>query len=163
MKAFASAALVALSLAAGPAFADSVKIGDLTIKDVWARATPKGAAVGVGYLTIENDGANPDRLTGVAVDFATVQIHEMTMNKDVMEMRQVNDGVEIPAHKAVTLKPGGYHLMFVELKQPLVKGQSFKATLTFERAGKASVEFPVLPVGSAGPGGAEHGMKGMKM
>ena len=71
MKTLVSAALVALALAAVPARADSVKVGDLKIETPWARATPKGASVGAGYLTIENDGATADRLTGVTVDFAT--------------------------------------------------------------------------------------------
>jgi copper(I)-binding protein len=163
MRTLVSTALVALTLAAAPAFADSLKVGDLTIKDAWARATPKGAAVGAGYLTIENDGATADRLTGIAADFATVQVHEMTMDKGVMRMREVVGGLEIPAHKSVTLKPSGYHLMFLRLKHPMVKGQPFKATLTFEHAGQASVDFPVMAVGSPGPGGAKNDMKGMKM
>jgi len=158
MKTLVSTALLALALAGAPAFAQNVKVGDLTIKDAWARATPKGAPVGAGYLTIENDGGTADRLTGVAVDFADAQVHEMSMNKGVMEMRKVSGGLEIPAHKSVTLKPGGYHLMFMQLKHPMVKGQSFKATLTFEHAGQATVDFPVMPVGSSGPD-----MKGMKM
>ena len=158
MKTFVSTALFALALAATPAFADSVKVGDLTIKDAWARATPKGAPVGVGYLTIQNDGATADRLTDVAVDFAKVQVHEMSMNQGVMEMRKVSGGLEIPAHESVALKPGDYHLMFMQLRHPMVKGQSFKATLTFEHAGQATVDFPVMPVGSPGPD-----MKGSKM
>ncbi|HXT09561.1 MAG TPA: copper chaperone PCu(A)C [Roseiarcus sp.] len=158
MKMLASTALLALALAAAPAIAASVKVGDLTIKDAWARATPKGAPVGAGYLTIENGGATADRLTGIAVDFANVQVHEMSMNNGVMKMREVAGGVEIPAHKTVTLAPSGYHLMFMQLKHPMVKGQPFKATLTFQHAGQATVEFPVMPVGSPGPD-----MKGMKM
>ena len=158
MKTLVSTALLALVLAASPACADAVKIGDLTITDAWARATPKGAPVGVGYLTIANHGAAADRLDGVAVDFATVQVHAMSMNKGVMEMREVTGGLEIPAYKTVTLQPGGYHLMFVRLKHPLAKGANFKATLTFQHAGAATVDFPVLPVGSPGPA-----MGGMKM
>jgi copper(I)-binding protein len=158
MKTLVSTALLALALAAAPALAENVKVGDLTIKDAWARATPKGAPVGVGYMTIENDGPTADKRTGVAADFANVQVHEMSMNQGVMEMRKVSGGLEIPAHKSVTLKPGGYHLMFMQLKHPMVKGQSFKATLTFEHAGQATIDFPVMPVGSPGPS-----MKGMKM
>ena len=164
MKTLLSTALLALALAAVPAIAAPVKVGDLILKGAWARATPKGAPVGAAYLTIENDGATADRLTGVAVDFANVQVHEMSMKKGVMEMREVAGGLVIPPHKTVTLKPNGYHLMFMQLKHPMVKGQSFPATLTFEHAGKATVEFPVMPVGSPGPamkGGG--GMKGMKM
>ncbi len=158
MKALFPTAVLALALAAAPAIAARVKIGDLPINDAWARATPKGAPVGAGYLTIENDGATADRLTGVSVDFAHVQVHEMSMKGGVMEMREITGGLEIPAHKTVTLAPSGYHLMFVQLKHPMVKGQPFKATLTFQHAGKTTVDFPVMPVGSPGPP-----MNGMKM
>jgi len=70
---FRRAALAALLvLAATPALADEVKIGDLTIQNAWARVTPKGADVGAGYLTIHNNGASADKLTGGASDFAGV-------------------------------------------------------------------------------------------
>jgi copper(I)-binding protein len=156
-------ALVALALASVPVHGAPVKLADLIIETPWARATPKGAAVGAGYLTIKNDGATADRLMGVAVDFATVQVHEMKMNNGVMEMRQVNDGLEVPAHGVVALKPGGYHLMFVALKHPLVKGETFKAMLTFAHAGQVAVAFPVMGVGAAGPAAKSHDMSGMKM
>jgi copper(I)-binding protein len=154
MKSMLSTALVLSALvAAAPAPAASIKAGDLTIETPWARATPKGAQVGAGYLTIKNDGATADRLTAVAADFATVQVHEMSMTNGVMKMREVAGGLEIPAHETVKLKPGGYHLMFMDLKHPLVKGQTVKATLTFERAGQVPVDFPVMGVGAAGPDG----------
>ena len=157
MKILVSTALLALALGAGPA-----RAGDLTVQNAFARATPKGAQVGAGYLSIRNDGASADRLTGVAVDFAKAEIHEMKTNNGVMEMREITAGVEIPAHATVKLAPGGYHLMFVGLKHPLVKGETVKATLTFEHAGALAVDMPVLPIGAAGPTGG-HDMKGMKM
>jgi periplasmic copper chaperone A len=89
-----------------------------------------------------------------------VQVHEMKMANGVMQMREITGGLEIPPHKSVTLAPSGYHLMFVGLKHPLVKGDSVKATLSFEHAGQVAVDMPVLPVGSPGPGVA-HDMKGM--
>jgi periplasmic copper chaperone A len=152
MKSLFATALVLGALAAAPACAASFKAGDLTIETPWARATPKGAEVGAGYLTIRNDGASADRLTAIAADFATAQLHEMSMANGVMKMREVAGGLEIPAHKTVTLKPGGYHLMFMDLKHPLAKGQTFKATLTFEHAGQVPVDFAVMGVGAAGPG-----------
>ena len=162
MKILFSSLIIALTLAATPALADSVKAGDLTIETPWARATPKGSEVGAGYLTIQNDGANADRLTGVSVDFATVQVHEMKLTNGVMQMREISGGLEIPAHKTVTLAPNGDHLMFVGLKHPLAKGETVKATLTFEHAGQIAIDMPVLAVGAMGPGNA-HDMKGMKM
>lgn len=162
MKPMFVAALLALTLAL-PARADPVKAGDLTIENGWARATPKGSAVGAGYLTIRNDGASADKLTGASADFATVQVHEMKMSSDVMEMREVQGGLEIPAHGAVTLKPNGYHLMFLRLKHPLNRGETAHISLTFEHAGAVAVDLPIAPIGAMGPGGGAMPMKGMKM
>lgn len=162
MKILVICAFITFGLAAPSALADSVKVGDLTIDSPWARATPKGSPVGAGYLTIKNDGASADRLTGVTVDFATVQVHEMKMTDGVMQMREITGGLEIPAHKSVALAPNGDHLMFIGLKHPLAKGETVKATLTFEHAGQVAVDMPVLAVGAMGPGAA-HEMKGMKM
>ena len=153
--------LLAFSLSLTPAAAGRVKIGDIAIDNAWARATPKGAEVGAGYLTIHNDGATPDRLAGVSADFASVQVHEMKTSNGVMEMREMTGGVEIPAHGTVKLAPNGYHLMFVGLKKPLVKGESVKTTLSFEHAGQVAVDLPVMGAGAAGPGGAMAPMKGM--
>ena len=160
----AAAAALTFSFAA-PASADPVKAGDLTIDHAWARATPKGAAVGAAYLTIHNDGASADRLTAISVDFAAAQIHEMKTSNGVMQMREVSDGLEIPAKATVTLAPSGYHVMFVGLKHPLAKGDTVQATLTFAHAGEVKVAVPVLAVGAAGPapGHDKTDMPGMKM
>ena len=161
---FRKAALAALLvLAAAPSLADEVKIGDLTIQNPWARATPKGADVGAGYLTIRNNGAAPDRLTGGTADFANVEVHEMSMAGGVMKMRELKDGLAIPAHGSVTLAPSGYHLMFTGLKQPLTKGSVAKATLTFEHAGAIPVEFPVSGIGASSGQPKKNDMGGMKM
>ena len=157
---YAIAAALALSLAAAPALAQETKAGDLVIVAPWARATPKGADVGAGYVEIRNAGAEPDQLTGGSADFAKVEIHQMSMQGDVMQMREVQGGVAIPAHGAIKLAPGGYHLMFTGLKRPLAKGETVKVTLTFAHAGAVAVDFPVRAIGAAAPGGD---MKGMKM
>ena len=162
MRTLIAAALVSAALAS-PTRAEPVKLGDLTIDGAWSRATPKGADVGVGYVTIRNDGATADRLTGTTAEFATVQVHEMKMDKGVMQMRALEGGLEIPAHATVALKPGGYHFMFSGLKRPLAKGETVKATLAFAHAGAVEIAFPVLGLGASGPGGAAHDMKGMKM
>jgi copper(I)-binding protein len=159
---------VALALAIGaaaPAFAQEFKAGDIVIEKPWARATPKGAEVGSGYLTIQNNGAAPDRLTGGSADFATVEVHQMASENGVSQMRQLKDGLAIPVHGSVGLTPGGYHLMFTHLTRPLAKGDSVKATLNFEHAGPVEVEFKVMGIGAAGTGGMKgmESMKGMKM
>ena len=153
----------ALAWSAAPALAQEFKAGDITVEKPWARATPKGAEVGAGYLTIRNNGAAPDRFTGGTADFGNVEIHEMTMVDGVMKMRELKDGLAIPAHGSVTLAPSGYHLMFTGLKQPLTKGSVAKATLTFEHAGAIPVEFPVSGIGASSGGAKKDEMKGMKM
>jgi periplasmic copper chaperone A len=154
---------LALALSAGPALAQEFKAGDVVVEKPWARATPKGAEVAGGYLDIQNNGATPDRLTGGSADFATVEIHQMKSENGVMEMRQLKDGLDIPAHGSVALSPGGYHLMFTHLTHPLTKGESVKATLNFEHAGPVEVEFSVMGIGATGTGGTRGAMKGMKM
>ena len=160
----ALALALALSAAAAPALAQTFKAGDITIDKAWSRATPKGADVGAGYLTIHNNGATPDKLTGGSADFASVEVHEMKMESGVMQMRELKDGLNIPAHGAVRLAPSGYHIMFTHLTKPLTKGEKVTATLNFEHAGSLTVEFPIQGVG-AGAAAPMKGddMKGMKM
>jgi periplasmic copper chaperone A len=141
--------------AAGGAAAQT---GDIQIKDAWARATPGAAQAAAAYVTIMS--ATGDRLTGASTPAAqTAELHTMTMDGGVMKMRQV-DGIDLPAGKTVTLKPGGYHIMLTGLAQPLTEGQSFPLTLTFDKAGTREVTVAVQKVGSMGPG---MNMPGMDM
>jgi periplasmic copper chaperone A len=149
-----------LAVTASSAHARDYRVGSLDISDPWSRATPKGAAVGGGYLKIKNGGTTPDRLTGGSSDVAAkVEVHTMTMDNGVMKMRPVEGGLEIKPGATVELKPGSYHLMFVGLKKPLAAGDHVKATLTFEKAGPVDVELDVKSMGGAGG----HDMPGMKM
>ena len=156
---------LALAIGAAPALAQEFKAGDIVVEKPWARATPKGAEVGGAYVTIQNKGATPDRLTGGSADFATVEVHETTKENGVSKMRELKDGLTIPAHGSVAFSPGGYHIMFTHLTHPLTKGESVKATLNFEHAGPVEVEFNVMGIGAAGAGGMKgmENMKGMKM
>ena len=134
-----------------PARAQEVRAGDIVVEKAWARATPRGADVAAGYLTIRNTGDVADRLTGISADFAaSAQAHEMRMANGVMIMRAIEGGLSIPAHGAVTLAPGGSHLMFAGLKDQLKQGESIKASLVFERAGTIVVALPVLGLGATG-------------
>ncbi len=151
----------ALALMPAAVFAGEATQGDIMITNAWARATPKGAAVGAGYLTVQNHGAAADTLTGGTADFADVQIHEMKMVGNVMKMRELKDGLAIPANGEVKLAPSGYHVMFVNLRLPLVKGEKAHVTLTFARAGAVAVDFEVQGVGASAP--ASQGMGNMKM
>jgi copper(I)-binding protein len=147
-------ALLAMLLVV-PARAEEVKAGDLVITQAWSRATPGGAKVGGGYLTIENKGSTSDRLLGGSADVADkVQVHEMAMNDGVMTMRPLDKGLVIEPGKTVKLAPGGYHLMLLDLKSPLKQGDKLPVTLEFERAGKVSLSLDVQGIGAQGPAGA---------
>jgi len=148
------AATVALTVAMSMgAAAKDIAAGALTISDPWARATPAGAAVGAGYMTIVNSGKEADRLVGGSFAGATsMQIHEMSMDGGIMRMRELAKGLEIKPGASVQLKPGGYHVMFMGLKQQIKEGAPIEGTLVFERAGKVSVQYTVKAVG-AGHGG----------
>jgi copper(I)-binding protein len=150
--------LLALSTSSN---AQEVKAGDLVIAQAWSRATPSGAKVAGGYLTIENKGATPDRLTGGSSDVAgRFEIHEMAMNNGVMTMRPLDKGLVIEPGKTVKLAPGGYHLMLMDLKSPLKQGDKVPLTLEFEKAGKVALSLDVQGVGAQAPAGGDHsGMK----
>jgi copper(I)-binding protein len=155
-RTFTFAALVA-SLFAVPARAEDVKAGDLVISQAWSRATPNGAKIAGGYLTIENKGTAPDKLIGGSGDIAgKVEVHEMSVNNGVMTMRPLDKGLAIEPGKTVKLAPGGYHLMMFDLKGPLKQGEKVPVTLEFEKAGKVNVSLDVQGVGAQAPGGMEH-------
>jgi copper(I)-binding protein len=132
-----------------PALAHDYTAGALKIRHPWARATPKGAPVGGGYLSITNTGSEPDRLIGGSSPIGKkLEIHQMSMDHGVMKMRPVGDALVIPPGKTVTLSPGGLHIMFVDLNQPLKQGDKIPATLEFAKAGKVQVEFSVEGMGA---------------
>jgi periplasmic copper chaperone A len=153
---FASAFLV-LTLLAAPARAQEVRAGDLVITQAWSRATPGGAKIGSGYLTIENRGSAADRLIGGTGDVTDhIEVHEMTTSNGVMTMRALDQGLAIGPGQTVRLAPGGYHLMMFDLKSPLKQGDKVPVTLEFEKAGKVKLAFDVLGVGAQGPAGNDH-------
>jgi len=159
----ACATMLAYFLAA-PVRAEEVKAGDLVITQAWSRATPGGAKIGGGYLTIENKGSVPDRLIGGSADVADkVQLHEMAVNNGVMTMRPLDKGVTIDPGKTVKLAPGGYHLMLFDLKSPLKQGDKVPVTLEFEKAGKVKLSFDVLGMGAQAPAGAANSGSQMEM
>lgn len=153
---------VLLAVLAPAADAADYHAGSLDITGAWSRATPKGAPVGAGYLTIKNTGTTADRLIGGSSDAsARFEVHEMTMDNGVMKMRPIKGGLEIKPGATIALSPEGLHIMFVGLKKQLAQGDHIKATLEFEKAGKVEVEFDVTGMG--GPPGHGHDMPGMKM
>jgi copper(I)-binding protein len=136
----------------------AMKLGALEISGAFTRATLPNAPVGGGFFTITNTGAEADRLVSVSADIAKeAQIHEMAMEGDVMKMRQLKDGLEIPAGETVTLEPGGYHLMFMGLSGAIKEGDVVPVTLTFEKAGEVTIELVAGATAADAPAHGAHG------
>ena len=146
-------AACALTVASFAASAHEFKIGDIKIGHPYARTTATGQASGGGYLKLENKGAD-DKLLSASTDVAaSVELHSMSMEGDVMRMRQL-DSIALPQGKTVDLKPGALHLMLVGLKAPLKDGDKFPLKLKFEKAGEVTVTVNV----EAGGGELKHEM-----
>ena len=147
LKTLTLCALVAL---APPAFAHQpVTAGGLELTHGFTRATLPGAEVAGGFVTIRNTGATADRLTGGTAPFArAVELHEMSMQGDVMKMRRIEGGLEIAPGTVLELKSGAEHIMFMGLTQPLEEGKVVDVTLTFEHAGPVVVPLHVLEPGA---------------
>jgi copper(I)-binding protein len=130
-------AIVAAALCAGAVAA----LAQVKVEGAWARPTVAGQQGGGGYMTITSAAA--DRIVGGSTPVAQrFELHTMSMKGDVMEMRQV-ESIELPAGKKVELKPGGLHVMFIGLKEPLKLGSKVPVTLKLEKGGEVKVDFDV--------------------
>jgi copper(I)-binding protein len=126
-----------LALLAGPAWAQ------VEVEKPWIRATAPGAKTAAGYMTLRNKSAQPERLVGAASPLAAkVETHIHVKDGEILRMREVK-GFDVPAKGSLELKPGGAHLMLVDIKRPLKEGDKVPLTLKFERAGELSVDFHV--------------------
>lgn len=164
----ASLALVAMAAANSPAIAQTTKAppppaaapkaaeakSGLKVVVAWARATPGGSKIGAAFLEIQGAPNADDKLIGASSPIAqAVELHDHIKDGGVMRMRRI-ESIAIPAGKTVTFKPGGLHLMLIDLKAPLVEGDAFDITLTFEKAGEIKVTAPVQKLGALkGPSG----------
>lgn len=132
------------------------KAGDIQVLQPFARATP--AKVGGVFLTLKNSGATADTLLKAASPAAaSVELHTHVKDGDAMRMRPV-ENIPVPANGQTALEPGGYHIMLIDLRQPLKEGASLPLTLTFEKAGTVTLQVPVVKAGAPAPmgGGGEH-------
>ena len=118
--------------------------------------------VGGGFMKITNTGTEPDRLIGGTAEIAkTFEVHEMKMEGSTMKMRALEKGLEIKPGETVELKPGGYHVMFIDLQKPIKDGENLKGQLVFEKAGKVDVEYKVEARGASGSSDhSTHGAHG---
>ncbi len=139
----------AVSMLAVPSMAQDYKLGSLEITTPWTRATAPTARTGGGFMTITNKGTTADRLISARSTVSDkVEIHEMQMDGSVMRMRELAKGLDIPPGATVMLKPGSYHIMFMELKAPLAKDAKVPVTLVFEKAGSIDVQLDVQAMGA---------------
>jgi copper(I)-binding protein len=132
--------------------AQEAKVGAIKVEHAYTRATVPGQQVAGGFMKIENKGGVDLLVSASSPVAGEVQLHEMAMEGNVMKMRQVKD-IPVPAGGAVELKPGGMHLMFMNIKAPLTAGETVPVKLKFAKAGEVEVKMPVNAMGA----GAGHG------
>jgi copper(I)-binding protein len=150
-----AALLLAGAFGSLAASAHDYALKSLKIDHPFARATPPGARVAGVFVAVENTGTQSDRLLSVSTPMAGVaELHEMWVDAGVMRMRDVA-ALEVRPGEKVQLKPGGYHVMLSELKQPLKVGDKFPLTLKFQNAGAVEVSVWVEEMGAGV--GAAHG------
>jgi copper(I)-binding protein len=141
------------ALAASLFFAIHVAAQTIAVTNAWARATVQGQKATGAFMTVTSK--ENAKLVAVSSPVAgIVEIHEMKMDKDVMKMAALPNGLDLPAGKAVELKPGSYHIMLMDLKLPLTKEVAVPLTLTFQDgAGRKTQQVVQVPVSSQAPAG----------
>ncbi len=147
MKHLLLALCVLPMLISSTALAEQYALDDLVIENPYTRTTPPMTPVGGGFMTITNNGTTDATLVSGTAEFAAaVEIHTMEMTDNVMKMRQLEQGLVIPAGSTVMLKPGGYHLMFINLTEQMQEDDRHKVMLEFAQAGEIEVEFVVKDI-----------------
>ena len=138
------------ALLAASAFAQDANVGSISIVHPWARATPGAVKNSAAFMMFDNKGA-ADKLIGVSGDVAReIQIHSMITEAGVMKMREIKS-LDIPANGKAELKPGGFHVMLIGLKDGLKEGEKFPLKLKIEKAGEVTVQ-----VTAEKPGAHDH-------
>lgn len=130
------------------------RLGQLKIENPYTRATAPGQKAAGGFMKIENKGAADQLISASSPVASEMQLHTMTMDGNVMKMREVKS-IEVPANGSVDLKPGGLHLMFMDIKTPLKAGETVAVKLKFQKAGEVEIRVPVREI-SSGSGHMKH-------
>ena len=162
------ASLFALTIAAAtPSYAEqenhsaehtaAAHHSDIQITTAWSRELPPTAPVGAAFMNVENHSDQADRLMSADSSIAEItELHAHIHEGDVMRMVKV-DAIDVPAHGSLTLEPGGYHIMLIDLKKPLVAGEQLPLTLQFEHAGQVDVTVDIKS-SDAGTSAEQHEM-----
>jgi len=157
MKKVIKSVLLASAFVATTVFAsgNEVKVGNLKIENPQARATVPAQNMSGGFMKIENDSTAADKLISASSSVSkSMELHTMSMDNNVMRMREVKS-IDLPAKSKVELRPGGLHLMFIDLNKQLKAGDIIPVKLKFEKAGEVEVKFQVM--GNKPP---DHGQPG---
>ena len=157
LKVLTTSALIVFSghsLAHNDMKSPEYRIGQLKIENPYARATVPGQKAAGGFMKIENKGSADQLIAASSPVAGEMQLHTMTMDGNVMKMREVK-AIEVPANGTVELKPGGLHLMFMDIKSPLKAGEAVPVKLKFQKAGEVEIKVPVREI-SAGSGHKKH-------
>jgi periplasmic copper chaperone A len=133
------------------AYAQDAKVGSIAVNGAYTRATVPGQAAAGGFMKITSSGAADQLISASSTVSDDVQLHTMTMDGNVMRMREVKQ-IDVPANGAVELKPGGLHIMFMNIKAPLKAGETVPVKLKFAKSGEVEVKMPVNAPGSHGHG-----------
>jgi copper(I)-binding protein len=137
-------AVALLTIAALLIAACASSAAGIVVKEPFSRASPTGATTGGAFMTIVNNGRDADRLISASSPAAkTVELHETVDENGVMKMEPRPEGFEIPAGGTLELKPGGKHIMLIDLVAPLEAGKTIEITLNFEKAGPQKIQAPV--------------------
>jgi len=138
---------IALMALAGSIQAQEAKVGSIKIENAYVRATAPGQPAAGAFMKIENSGTADQLVSASSPAAGEVQLHQMSMEGNVMKMGQVKD-IAVPANGSVDLKPGGYHIMLMNIKAPLKVGETVPVKLKFAKAGEVEVKLPVNAVSS---------------
>ena len=141
--------LILALISAGSMAEHKFELGQLAVHHPYTRSTAPGQKVAGGFMKIENKGTADQLISASSPIASEMQLHTMTMDGNVMRMREVKV-IDVPAKGSVELKPGGLHLMFIDLKSPLKAGESVPVKLKFQKAGEVEVKMPVKDISDGG-------------
>jgi copper(I)-binding protein len=126
-------------------FAETLNFKGLVIEDFWIKSSIGNHKMTSGYLKIKNTNNFDERLTSVMSDFSKkIELHGMAVKNDIMTMKKLDNGLMIRAGTEIHLRPGSYHLMFINLNGQVKVMNSYKVNFIFENSGSVMIDMPVL-------------------